>query len=118
MSFGTITLGAEQKTKKSGLMNVVFYPIFISRLMKVSVMLFIKSLAIDYLAFGILIGLGLLFNHFFELPYGLLWIFISFTLGFIVYFVMIMRLGVRGEERGIVLSYFPQFMQKFLRKLA
>ena len=101
-----------------GLMNVVFYPVFISRLMDVSIMLFMKSLAVDYLAFGILIGLGLLFNHFFELPYGLLWIMVSFTICFVVYFITIMRLGVRGEERGIVLSYFPQFMQKYLRKLA
>lgn len=100
-----------------GLMNFVFYPIFISRLMKISIRLFVKSLVIDYLAFGILIGIGLLFNNYFELPYGLLSIIVSFTLLFIVYFIIIIRVGLNMEERKIAITYFPQFMQKYLNKL-
>ena len=100
-----------------GLLNIVFYPLFIARLMRISVKLFMKSLIIDYLAFGILMGLGLLFNNYFELPYGWISIGLSFVLGFVVYFVIILRAGLEGEERKIVVTYFPQFMQKYLIKL-
>ena len=100
-----------------GLLNFVFYPVFISRLMKVNIMIFYKSLIIDYLAFGILIGIGLLFNNYFELPYGWIPIILSFVASFLVFFVIIMRAGLNREERGIVVTYFPQFMQKYLNRL-
>ena len=100
-----------------GLLNFVFYPVFISRLMKVSIMIFYKSLINNYVVFGILIGLGLLFNNYFELPYGWGPIILAFVLLFTVYFVTIMRLGLNREERGIVVTYFPQFLQKYLAKL-
>ena len=100
-----------------GLLNFVFYPVFISRLMKVNIMIFFKSLIIDYLAFGILVSLGLLFNNYFEMPYGWVPIILSFTALFFVYFISIMRIGLNKEERGIVVSYFPQFIQKYISKL-
>ena len=100
-----------------GLLNFVFYPVFISRLMKVNIMIFYKSLIIDYIAFGILIGLGLLFNNYFVLPYGWIPIIVAFVLLFLVYFTAIMRIGLNKEERGIVVTYFPQFMQRYLAKL-
>ena len=100
-----------------GLLNFVFYPVFISRLMKISVKLFVKSLVIDYITFGILIGLGLLFNNYFTLPDGWIPIILSFVALFIVFFVTIMRLGLNKEEREIVVTYFPQFLQKYLSKV-
>ena len=100
-----------------GLLNFVFYPVFISKLMKVNIMIFMKSLIIDYIAFGILIGLGLLFNNYYELPYGWISIMISFTALFVIYFVIILHAGLNKEERGIVVTYFPQFLQKYLNKL-
>ena len=100
-----------------GLLNFVFYPVFISRLMKVNIMIFYRSLINNYIVFGILIGLGLLFNNYFELPYGWGPIILAFVLLFMVYFVTIMRLGLNKEERGIVVTYFPQFLQKYLAKL-
>ena len=100
-----------------GLLNIVFYPLFIAHLMRISVKLFMKSLIIDYLAFGILIGLGLLLNNYFELPYGWISIGISFLIGFAVYFIIILRAGLNGEERKIVVTYFPQFMQRYLSRI-
>ena len=100
-----------------GLLNIVFYPLFIAWLMKTGVKLFMKSLIIDYLAFGILIGIGLLINNYFELPYGWISIGLSFVAGFLVYFVVILRAGLDKEERKIVVTYFPQFLQKHLSKI-
>ena len=100
-----------------GLLNFVFYPVFISRLMNVNIMIFFKSLIVDYIAFGILIGLGLLFNNYFELPYGWIPILLSFTAMFIVFAVISMRIGLNKEERGIVVTFFPQFLQKYLSKV-
>ena len=100
-----------------GLLNIVFYPLFIAHLMRISVKLFAKSLIIDYLAFGILIGLGLLLNNYFELPYGWISIGISFLIGFVIYFIIILRAGLNGEERKIVVTYFPQFMQRYLSRI-
>ena len=100
-----------------GILNFIFYPMLVSRLMKVNILIFFRSLVINYIAFGILIGLGLLFNNYFELPYGWIPIILSFTALFFVYFVTIMRIGLNKEERGIVVTYFPQFMQKYLSKL-
>ena len=100
-----------------GVLNFVFYPLFVSRLMKINAMMFYKSLVMNYIAFGILIGLGLLFNNYFELPYEWIPIIVAFVAFFLVYFTLIMRVGLSKEERGIVVTYFPQFMQKYLSKL-
>ncbi len=100
-----------------GILNFIFYPVFISRIMNVSIMIFFKSLIINYIAFGILIGLGLLFNSYFELPYEWIPIIIAFFAFFVVYFFLIMLVGLNKEERGIIVTYFPQFMQKYLSKL-
>ena len=100
-----------------GLLNIMFYPLFIAHLMRIRVTLFMKSLIIDYLAFGILMGLGLLLNNYYELPYGWISVGISFLIGFVVYFIIILRAGLNGEERKIVVTYFPQFMQRYLSKI-
>ena len=55
-----------------------------------------------------------MFNNYYELPYGWIPIILSFTALFIIYFVSIMRVGLNKEERGIVVTYFPEFMQKII----
>ena len=100
-----------------GLLTFVFYPLTISHLMDISMIIFVKSLIVDYISFGVMVGLGLLFCEYYTLPSGWISIMLSFVSMFLVFFIAAMRLGLNKEERGIVITYFPQFMQKYLSKL-
>ena len=46
------------------------------------------------------------------MPISFLWIVVTAGVGFIIYFVVIFFLLLDRHEKGIVLSYFPQSIQK------
>lgn len=99
-----------------GLLNIVFYPLFMSGLIKINMKVFVKPLVINYLAFLILIGLGVLYENSIGLDYGWVSLIISLSVGFAVFFMVIMGIGLNREERKMVVTYLPQSMQRFISK--
>ena len=100
------------------ILNFVFIPPFISRLMGISRFNFYKPLIVNYIAFGALIGLGWILIQFWTMPYRWLAIIITMLIGFLIYFAIILNIGLKKSEKNMVATFVPEKIQNILFKIA
>ena len=96
------------------LLNAVFLPLYASKIMDIGRFTFLRPLIVCYAVFLMLVGLGYLLTDNWVMPNSFLWIVVTAGAGFIVYFIAIFFLLLDRHEKGIVLSYFPQSLQKMV----
>lgn len=94
------------------LLNALFIPVYTAKIMGADRLMFVKPMILCYAVMAILAGLGMLLNNYWTMPNSFPMIVLTVLLGFIVYFLLIFFLLLSRHEKGIVLSYFPQSIQK------
>ena len=98
------------------LLNGVFFPYYIARVMGVNRFTFFKPVILCYLVFAVLVGVGWLLAQNWTMPSTFLWIIPVFIVGFVVYFTFIFIFLLDRQEKSTVLTYFPQTVQNMVRR--
>lgn len=96
------------------LLKLVFYPLYASKLTSGGLRKYIPSLAYSYGAFIALTLMGLVISEVFTLPTTWTAVLLSFLVGFAVYFLVMMRFLFNKDERGLVVTFLPGFVQRFI----
>ena len=96
------------------LLKLVFYPLYASKLTSGKLGRYVPSLIYSYVAFAILTVLGYAFTQVFTLPTSWTAVLLSLLMGFIVYFVVMMRFCFNRDERGMVVTFLAGFIQRFI----
>lgn len=97
------------------LLKLLFYPLYTSRLIVGDRRLFSRPMLWSYMSFGVLLILGILLTEVFILPTTWGAVIISALGGMVVYALFVIRFMFSREERGVMKSFLPGFVQKALR---
>ena len=96
------------------LLKLVFYPLYASKLTSGGLKKYIPSLAYSYVAFAVLLAIGYASTRVFTLPTTWTAVLLSLLVGFLIYFVVMMRLLFNKEERELVTTFLPGFVQRII----
>ena len=97
-----------------GLLKMVFYPIYSSTLTSGSKGRYFPAIVYSLGAFVILTMIGFAVSSFITMPTSWTAIFISFVPGFLIYFIIAMRFLFNRDERSLVKTFLPGFVQRFI----
>lgn len=97
-----------------GLLKMVFYPMYSSKLTSGSRTKYLPSIVYSLIAFAVLAVIGAAVSSVFTLPTSWTAIILSFFPCFLVYFVFAMRFMFNRDERSLVRTFLPGFVQRFI----
>ena len=100
------------------LLKLVFYPLFCHMLTGGSRWLYFRPIVQSYAVFAVSLVLLYGLSHAIDLPMTWLGILLPFFALFLVFFVIEMRFMFNEEEMGIIKTYLPRFVQRFIEKVS
>lgn len=98
----------------TALQKMVFYPVYSSMLTSDSRTKYISPIVYSIIAFVVLLIMGMAVTHAYTLPTSWAAIIISFFLCFIIYFLFAMRFLFDRDEKTLIRSFLPGFVQRFV----
>lgn len=97
-----------------GLLKVIVYPYYSSKLTSNKGTRYYPSIIFSIIAFAIVMILGTLATEVFTLPATWTAVIMTFTPAFLIYFVLVVRFMFTKNERSMVMTFLPGFVQKFM----
>ena len=97
-------------------LNVVVYPLAIARMTSVGWHTFLTPLIPGHVWFIVCIVIGLGVSVFYTLPSTWFAVLTSFFAGFLIYCVVMFRIGLNRDEKDMVKGVLPQFLVKRMPK--
>ncbi|MBQ8179845.1 MAG: MATE family efflux transporter [Candidatus Methanomethylophilaceae archaeon] len=97
------------------LLKLLFYPLYTSKLIIGDRRLFMGPMFWGYVSFGVLLVLGILLTGFFTLPTTWGAVIASALAGMAVYVLFTIRFMFNSEERDVMRSFLPGFVQRVFR---
>lgn len=95
-------------------LNVLFYPIAIAKMTSSKWSAFLSPMIPGHVALVICVGAGMIISHFYTLPSTWFAILTSFILGFVLYAVIALSLGLGKEDKKTIRGVLPQSMTRLI----
>ena len=96
------------------LLKVGFFPTYCSRLTKSSIVGMLKPIVLSNAVFVMLLGVFYAVTEFYTLPSTWLAILLLFFIGFVLFFIVSLRFLYSRDEKTMIVSFLPGFVQRFI----
>jgi len=96
------------------MLKLVFYPTFAARLTGTGLWTYYKPEVICYAAFGVLLALGFVFDHFVTMPASWIPLILVAFFGLVVYMGAALSFGFDKEEKKILFTFLPGIVQRMI----
>lgn len=93
-------------------MDAIFYPLFTAKILSVNKSSYYRPMLSGYMALALCLVCCELFDIAFTLPGTWTSILISFGIGFVLYFTLMVKFGFKGDEKEVIVSILPRLSKK------